>query len=348
MLVPVQAPIKRNIASLFKYFYLFKASYLRVCATLLMILATMPAQSQWHFFESTAMTTRVSIEFWLEDVEQAQQIKRQAMKIFNQVDERMSAYRRQSELSKLNRTAFESPVLVSNELYGVLKRSQDISELSQGAFDMTFGSVGFLYDYRTRIKPDGMRLKKALASVDYRAVVLDDQAQTVSFSKLGVNIGLGGIAKGYSVDQVITLLMAQGVEHAQVSAGGDLRLLGDKRGRPWVVGIRDPRSNKHSVALPLNDVAVSTSGDYERYFIDDNGQRIHHILSPKTGQSAKGIQSVTIIGPTAIATDGLSTAVFVLGVEEGLALINTLKEFDAIIIDDQRRMHYSEGLMSPQ
>lgn len=348
MLVPVQGPVKKNMKSPFNYFYRFKARFLRTYAMLLMILAAMPAQSQWHFFESTAMTTRVALEFWMEDAEQAQRIKRQALKIFYQVDERMSAYRRQSELSKLNRSAFDAPVPLSPELFEVLKKSLEISELSEGAFDITFGSVGFLYDYRTRIKPESTNLKKALESVDYRALVLDDKARTLSFSKPGMNLGLGGIAKGYSVDQVIELLKAHGVAHAQVSAGGDLRLLGDKRGRPWVVGVRDPRSNKHTVALPLEDAAISTSGDYERYFIDDNGQRIHHILSPKTGQSVQGIQSVTIIGPTAMETDGLSTAVFVLGVEDGLGLINKLEAFDAIIIDEQRRMHYSEGLMSPQ
>ena len=131
-----------------------------------------------------------------------------------------------------------------------------------------------------------------------------------------------------------------------------MRLLGDRRGRPWIVGIRDPRSPKgsnteHAVALPLVDTAVSTSGDYERYFIDEQGRRIHHILSPKTGRPVGGIQSVTILGNETLDTDGLSTAVFVLGVEKGLALIDSLTGFDAIIIDANRKMHYSQGLAPP-
>jgi thiamine biosynthesis lipoprotein len=127
-----------------------------------------------------------------------------------------------------------------------------------------------------------------------------------------------------------------------------MRLLGDKRGKPWIVGIRDPRSEKrNAMVLPLSDVAVSTSGDYARFFIDEAGERVHHILSPATGKPSKGVQSVTILGDDALTTDGLSTAVFVLGAAEGLALINSLDGIDAVIIDDRRQVHYSSGLMPP-
>ena len=151
------------------------------------------------------------------------------------------------------------------------------------------------------------------------------------------------------VDRGIDILKSFGIRHARLSAGGDLRLLGDKRGKPWIVGIRDPRSeSRNAMVLPLTNVAVSTSGDYERFFFDDNNERVHHILSPATGKPAKGVQSVTILGDDSITTDGLSTAVFELGAAKGREIVKRLKGIDAVIIDEQRQVHYSDGLMPPE
>jgi len=163
----------------------------------------------------------------------------------------------------------------------------------------------------------------------------------------GMRIDLGGIAKGYAVDQSIVLLKGLGIKHAMVSAGGDSRLLGDKHGRDWLVGIRHPRKEQvAAIKLPLADIAVSTSGDYERFFISD-GIRHHHIINPKTGDSARELMSVTIIGPKGVMTDALSTTVFVLGVSKGLSLIESLPDYSAIIIDAQFKTHYSSDLMEP-
>jgi thiamine biosynthesis lipoprotein len=135
-----------------------------------------------------------------------------------------------------------------------------------------------------------------------------------------------------------------GILNALVTAGGDTRLLGDRRGKPWIVGIRDPRNrDKQAVLLPMENSAMSTSGDYERYFEED-GQRYHHILSPKTGKSAYDVQSVSIIGPSSTYNDALSTAVFVMGLREGLGLINRIDGYDAVVMDNKRKMHYSTGL----
>jgi thiamine biosynthesis lipoprotein len=136
--------------------------------------------------------------------------------------------------------------------------------------------------------------------------------------------------------------------HASLSAGGDSRVLGDKRGRPWLVGIKNPRADAVAISLPLDNVAVSTSGDYERYFIADSGERVHHIINPRTGKSTSGVNSVTIIGPQGFDTDPLSTSVFVMGPEKGLALINKLPGFDAVIITSQGKVLYSQGLENPQ
>ena len=161
-----------------------------------------------------------------------------------------------------------------------------------------------------------------------------------------MRIDLGGIAKGYAVDNCIAILQGLGIRNALVTAGGDSRLIGDRWGRPWTIGIRDPRRENGVIALlPLVDVAVSTSGDYERYF-EENGIRYHHIIDPKSGDSARELQSVTIIGPDATTTDALSTSVFVLGLAKGLELVNRLPNIDAILVDSAGSMHYSEGLES--
>ena len=311
------------------------------------LLITTVAHAEWFRFSDTAMTTPVTLELWAEDQSQAEALWRQVFAEFTRVDERMSRYRADSELSRVNRDAAAEAVTVSRPLLDVLLKAREVSELSNGAFDISFGSVGYLYDFREGRQPDDDTLSEGLSRVDYRNIVLDEEAATVRFEKAGMVLDLGGIAKGYAVDRGIDVLTEAGVRHARLSAGGDMRLLGDRRGRPWMVGVRDPRhGDRQAVVIPLSDAAISTSGDYERFFIDDEGRRVHHILSPSTGRPVGEVQSVTIIGQDAMTTDGLSTAVFVLGAKEGLALINRLSGIDAVIIDEHRRMHYSDGLMS--
>ncbi|WP_239985673.1 FAD:protein FMN transferase [Marinobacter salexigens] len=316
---------------------------------LFFVLLPSVAQADWFQYTDTAMTTPVELEFWATDKRAADNIAESVLAVFHQVDTDMSRYREDSELSGLNQLAANGPVHVSSGLYQVLKKAEEVAVLSEGAFDISFGSVGYLYDYRERQQPSAEEIQSRLGHINFQDIVLDDRAQTVFFRQQGLLIDLGGIAKGYAVDLGIELLKAAGVSHARLSAGGDLRLLGDRRGRPWLVGVRDPRSKTRNVVmLPLTDLAISTSGDYERFFIDDQGERVHHILSPGTGKSVRGVQSVTIIGSDALTTDGLSTAVFVLGPEKGLEMIEKLPDIDAIIIDDQRMMHFTEGLAPPE
>nr|WP_238942397.1 FAD:protein FMN transferase [Marinobacter sediminum] len=307
------------------------------------------AQAEWHRYSDTAMTTPIHLEFWAEDQAKADNIAESVLAVFHHVDRTMSRYRADSELSKVNREAANRAVQVSADLFNVLQKAKQVSELSGGAFDISFGSVGFLYDYRARQQPSADHIASELGHINYRDIILDEKDRTVQFRQNGLKLDLGGIAKGYAVDLGIAELKRAGVRHAQLSAGGDMRLLGDRRGRPWVVGVRDPRSeDRNAVVLPMTDTAISTSGDYERYFVNDAGERVHHILAPSTGKPVRGVQSVTILGTDALTTDGLSTAVFVLGPEQGLAMVNRLPGIDAIIIDEERRMHYSEGLQPPE
>jgi thiamine biosynthesis lipoprotein len=178
-------------------------------------------------------------------------------------------------------------------------------------------------------------------------VTLDKGQGTVSFEQQGVRINLGGIAKGYVVERGVDILRQHGVENGVVTAGGDSRLLGDRRGRPWMIGIRDPREDREvAISVPLEDEAISTSGDYERYF-DEDGIRYHHIIKPSSGRPVEGVHSATVLGPDAVMTDALSTSVFVMGVDQGLKLIGCLPDYEAIVIDADGQIFYSTGLADP-
>jgi len=246
---------------------------------------------------------------------------------------------------RVNRNASDAPVPISRPMYDIIARSIEFSELSDGAFDITFASVGHLYDYRRGIHPNDDELERGRAAIGYRNLILDPQAGTIRFARPGMRIDLGGFAKGLAVDDGAAILQSRGIHHAIVTAGGDSHILGDRRGRPWTIGIRDPRNAGQMVAvLPLEDVALSTSGDYERYFEQD-GIRYHHLIDPATGRSPSGVRSVTVVAPDGLTSEALSKSVFVMGVDRGLRLIESLEEVDAVVVDAGGALHYSSGLL---
>ncbi len=308
-------------------------------------LASEPVYAQWYQDTQSIMGTQVQVEVYVRDQNiDARDLMAQVMSEMHRIDHAFSSFKQDSELSRLNAQASLGWVDVSDEMLDLLTKSAQISQLSSGAFDITYASVGRYYDYRAAKVPDSATIQLAVQSINYRYVVIDAEASRVRFNHKDVYVDLGGIAKGHAVDRGIQILQAAGVTQASVSAGGDSRIIGDRGGKPWTVGIKHPRKeNEMSALLPLIDTAVSTSGDYERYF-EKNGIRYHHILDPKTGRSAHGSWSVTILGPQAVFSDALSTAVFVLGPVKGLALINKMPGIDAIIIDPQGRLLYSDDL----
>jgi thiamine biosynthesis lipoprotein len=319
-----------------------------IASLLMTVLLPTPSSAAWFSRQAAIMGTRIGIEVWHQDETQAQQAIDAVLDEFHRLDQALSPYIESSELYKVNRDAAQQPVVISKEFFNLLNISLDYSQLTDGAFDITFASIGYQYDYRKGVKPNDQAIAKALPLINYRLIKLDPTSLSVYFERPGVRIDLGGIAKGYAVDCSIQILKNQGIEHALVSAGGDSRLLGDHRGRPWHIGIQAPRKKKALAAvLPLSETAISTSGDYERYFERD-GVRYHHIISPKTGRSAGELQSVTVLGPNATRTDALSTSVFVLGLHDGLALIDRLPDVEAVIIDNQGTMHSSKGLEDQQ
>ena len=305
-------------------------------------------RAEWFGDAQPMMGTEVSVYVWHDDPEIGEKLVAQVFAEASRIDRLMSTYIDDSRISEINRRAADEPIVAGDELFQLIRRSLAMSVLTRGAFDITYDSVGQHYDFRSGARPDQVTVDSELRLIDYRFVELDRAQGTVSFKQQGVRINLGGIAKGYVVERGIDILRSSGVDHAIVTAGGDSRLLGDRRGRPWMVGIRDPRKDGEvAISVPLADEAISTSGDYERYFEED-GVRYHHILQPATGEPASGVHSASVIGPDAVITDALSTSVFVMGVEQGLTLIATLPDYESIVIDADGRIFYSDGLQPPE
>jgi thiamine biosynthesis lipoprotein len=300
----------------------------------------------WLRRDEAIMGTAISVELWSDDRTAGEAAISAVMDEMHRIDRAMSPFKAASELSRINREAAAAPVRVSDEMFGLLARAIEFSRLSGGAFDITYAGAGRLYDYRQGVRPSDEVLARACATIGWRHLVLDPQARSVRFARDGVRIDLGGFAKGHVVDTSAAILQRRGIRHAIVSAGGDSRVIGDRRGRPWTVGVRHPRRVGEVVALlPLEDVAISTSGDYERFFEAD-GVRFHHVIDPKTGKSPSAIQSVTILAADGLTTEALSKSVFVMGLDEGLRLVESQPGVDAVVVDASGALHYSSGLLA--
>ena len=307
-----------------------------------------PSTARWFSYQQAIMGTSTLTEILASTQQQADRCSARVFAEMRRIDALMSPYIEQSELARINRLAAKQAVKVSDELFDLIRRSIRFSKLSNGAFDISFASVGYLYDYRNRQHPDQSQIEQQLSAVNYRNIQLSEAQKSIRFTNSNTRIDLGGIAKGHAVDNAIDLLKDCGIHNALVSAGGDSRILGDKNGRPWVMGVRHPRDkSKVVVSIPLSDAAISTSGDYERFFIED-GRRYHHIISPATGRSTEQTWSATVIANDATTSDALSTTLFVLGTERALKLVNSLDGIEAIVINSHGKMFYSNGLMPPE
>lgn len=314
--------------------------------------AAVPAdEGSWLRREEAIMGTAITVELWADDARLGAAAAAAVMGEMHRIDRRMSPYKEDSELSRINREAFPRPVRVSAEMFRLLELAQQFARLSRGAFDITYAAFGRLYDYRAGVRPDDAALEAARASVGWQHLHLDAATQSVRFGQPGMCIDLGGFAKGHAVDNAIALLQGLGIRHAYVAAGGDSRVLGERAGRPWTVAIRDPRRpGEVAAVLPLEDTAISTSGDYERYFDEPGfgGQvtRHHHLIDPATGRSPRGVMSVTVFAPDGLTAEALGKALFVLGPGRGLELLETIPGVDAVIIDSQGCLHSTPGLMA--
>ncbi|MBX3619031.1 MAG: FAD:protein FMN transferase [Rhizobacter sp.] len=303
------------------------------------------SQGEWLSREEAIMGTSVRVELWCANRTQGHAAIDAVMAEMHRIDRTMSPHRPDSELSIINREAAHRAVPLSGEMARLIGRAIEFSALSDGAFDITYAAVGRLYDYRAGVKPSDDALAAARAAVGWRHLLLDREQRTLRFAREGVCIDLGGFAKGHAVDNSVAILRRHGITSASVAAGGDSHVMGDRGGRPWSIGIRDPRREGGVVAvLPLEDVSISTSGDYERFFEED-GVRHHHVLDPKTGRSPHALRSVTILAGDGLTTEALSKCLFVMGLDRGMRLVESQPGVDAVVVDASGVLHTSSGLL---
>jgi thiamine biosynthesis lipoprotein len=254
-----------------------------------------------------------------------------------------------SEVSRVNAAAGREPVQVAGETFDVIRESIHASEMSGGAFDITFETLHGLWKFDQDLDPhppSAAEVHERRKYLGYGHVKLDETRHTVMLDEAHVRIGLGGIAKGYAVDRASRVLLDAGLSSFFVQAGGDLYAHGLKPdGSPWLAGIRDPRGNEadYFAMMPVSDHAFSTAGDYERAYIV-GGKRFHHIIDPHTGYPATASRSVTIWAPTALLADEIDDAVFIMGPEEGLALVESLDDVGAVIVDAHNKVWTSKRL----
>jgi thiamine biosynthesis lipoprotein len=267
----------------------------------------------------------------------------------------MTTWRPDSEVSRINAAAGKEAVAVGPETYEVIREALHASAISEGTFDITFETLHGLWKFDQDLDPHpptGAAVQAQLRFLGYRHVKLDDAKGTVALDEPHVRMGLGGIAKGYAVDHAAKVLASGGLTSFYAQAGGDLFTHGTKPdGSPWVAGIRDPRGPEgdYFVMMPVSDHAFSTAGDYERSYVV-GGKRYHHIIDPRTGYPATASRSVTIWAPTALLADEIDDAVFILGPEKGLKLVESLDGVGAVIVDAHNRVWVSkrlEGLLTP-
>jgi FAD:protein FMN transferase len=260
----------------------------------------------------------------------------------------MSVWREGSDIVRLNEAAGRAPVVVSNDVIEALRVAREVGDWTSGGFDVTFGALSdvwkFDHDQDNRI-PSTEEIRKRLPLVDYRALTLDVGARTAYLTRKGMRAHLGGIGKGIAVDRAATILRSRAIHDFMIQFGGDLYVGGSRGDRPWRLGIRDPRgpAEKSFAAIDLTDSSFSTSGDYERFFLK-NGRRYHHIIDPHSGEPTRGCRSVTIVAENATLADALSTGVFVIGPQAGMALIERLPKVEGVIVTDQNRLLVSSGL----
>ena len=323
---------------------IFKTLSLFFKVSVFLFLPIEQVKAEWVKHSFDVMGTRSHLEFELPNNSDREEIISLVVDEMNRIDRLMSPFKPSSELSKINRDASKKKIRISKELFNLLEESARFSKLTQGSFDISFSSIGYLYDFRKSIRPTEKQLTNLTKAINFHSIQLDKTKNTVHFANANVKIDLGGIAKGYAVDQSIKLLMQARVKNAYVSAGGDSRIIGKKQDRLWYIGIKHPRMKGKLLAnLPLEEVSISTSGDYERFFIKD-GVRYHHIIDPKTGDSARSLQSVTILASNSTTADALSTSVFILGRKKGLELINNLTDTSVIIVDAKGKIHFSDDM----
>lgn len=272
----------------------------------------------------------------------------EAIAEIRRIEALLTTFSDDSQTNQINQQAGIQPVKVDKEVFDLIKRSLKISELTQGAFDITYGSIDkslWNFDLSMKALPDAETARKSVRLINYKNVLLDESESTVFLKEKGMRIGFGGIGKGYAAEKAKMLMISKGVKSGIVNASGDLSTWGSQpNGNAWTVGIADPNAQQNIFSsLKISNIAVATSGNYEK-FVVINGKKYSHTIDPKTGLPVSGIKSVTILSPNAELADAMATPIMVMGVKVGLNLINQMQGIACIIVDDANKIHTSKNI----
>ena len=294
------------------------------------------------------MGNHFEISVVADDEEWAEERIDMAINEIRRIEKILTTFKDDSETNLINRNAGIRPVLVSEEVFRLIERSKRISEITQGAFDISYGSIDkrlWNFDKTMTSLPDPKRAKKMVRLINYRNIILDYEQQTVFLKEKGMRIGFGGIGKGYAAEMAKLVMQNAGVTSGIVNASGDLAAWGyQPDGKPWTVGIAHPDvAHLPFSYMNITNMAVATSCNYEKFLMID-GRKYSHTINPRTGLPVRGIKSVTIISPNAELCDALATPVTIMGVKSGLHLINQLKGIECVIIDDDNQLYTSKNI----
>ena len=316
--------------------------------TLLLLLFSLSTFAQENFKRTLIlMGSRFDITVVASNEKEGNEYIDSAIFEIARIEKLISSWDVNSETSLINKLSGIKPIKVDKELFDLIERSIAISTLTNGAFDISYASMDRIWNYDGSMKemPSAEKISNSIKKVGYQNISIDKEAQTVFLKLKGMKIGFGAIGKGYAADKAKALLIEKGVKAGIINASGDLNAWGKQaNGKDWMVAITNPlNKNKVFSWLPINDSAIVTSGNYEK-FISFNGIRYSHIIDPRTGYPSTGIISTSIMTSNAEFADAISTSVFVMGVETGLDFINQLKGVDGIIIDEQNKIHISNNI----
>lgn len=294
------------------------------------------------------MGNRFEITVLSEDKEEALASIDAAIEEISRIEKLLTTFSDSSQTSLINSNAGIKPVKVDKEVFEIIQRSKRISEITQGAFDITYGSVDkslWNFDKNMTALPDAETARKTVHLINYRNVILDERKCTVFLKNKGMRIGFGGIGKGYAAERARYILEKRGIKSGIVNAAGDLTAWGyQPNGKEWTIGIADPNSAHHPFSyLSITNMAIATSGNYEK-FVTINGKKYSHTIDPKTGLPVSGIKSVTIISPNAEVADAMATPVMIMGIKVGLDMINQVKGLACIIVDDNDKVYTSNNI----
>jgi FAD:protein FMN transferase len=271
-----------------------------------------------------------------------------AVQEIRRIEQLLTTFNDGSQTNQINKNAGIQPVQVNQEVFDLVERSVRLSHLTQGAFDLTYGSLDkrfWNFDQQMTSLPDAATAKEKVRLINFRNIMMDRSRHTIFLKEKGMRIGFGGIGKGYAAERAKQLLQQQGIKSGIVNAAGDLTTWGyQPDGKPWTIGIAAPDASRHPFSyLQISNMAVATSGNYEKY-VWINGKKYSHTINPKTGYPVHGIKSVTIISPNAEIADAMTTPVMIMGKQVGLDLVNQVKGLACIIIDDHDKLYTSDNI----